>query len=128
MKKLINILVVFITINLLLLLIVGLCYNSPIVKGAYVLFSTIALIYLVCLLCCLIEDYIILVKAHISKKKKQDRGTEGQNLILKTQMTDKDGTYEVMFYGPSLKHCISQANDWADNYDCVLKAMSISQR
>ena len=128
MKKLMNILIVFIAINLLLLLIVGLCYNSLVVKGAYALFSAIALIYLICLLYGLIEDYIILVKAHISKKKKQDRGTEGQNLILKTQMTDIDGTYEVLFYGPSLKHCISQANDWADNYSCVLKSMSISQR
>ena len=128
MKKLMKILIVFIAINLLLLLIVGLCYNSLVAKGAYALFSVIALIYLVCVLYDLIEGYIALIKAHSSKKKKQDRGTEGQNLILKTQMTDRDGTYEVLFYGPSLKHCISQANDWADNYDCVLKSMSISQR
>ena len=128
MKKLINILIVFIAINLLLILTVGLCYNLPVAKGAYALFSAIALIYLVCVLYDLIEGYIALVKAHSSKKKKQDRGTEGRNLTLKTQMTDIDGTYEVLFYGPSLKHCISQANDWADNYDCVLTAMSISQR
>ena len=128
MKKLMNILIVFIAINLLLLLIVGLCYNSIVVKGAYVLFSTTALIYLVCLLYGLIEDYIILVKARISKKKKQDRGTEGRNLTLKTQMIDIDGTYEVLFHGPSLKHCINQANEWANKYNCVLKAMSISQR
>ena len=128
MKKLMNILIVFIAINLLLILIVGLCYNSLVVKGAYVLFSTTALIYLVCLLYGLIEDYIILVKAHISKKKKQDRGTEGRNLTIKTQMIDIDGTYEVLFHGPSLKHCINQANAWADKYNCVLKAMSIFQR
>ena len=128
MKKLMNILIVFIAINLLLLLIVGLCYNSHIAKGAYVLFSTTALIYLVCLLYSLIEDYIILVKARISKKKKQDRGTEGRNLTIKTQMIDIDGTYEVLFHGPSLKHCINQANAWADKYNCVLKAMSIFQR
>ena len=128
MKKLMNILIVFIAINLLLLLIVGLCYNSFVVKGAYILFSMIALIYLVCLLYCLIEDYIILIKAHISKKKKQDRGTEGRNLTIKTQMIDIDGTYEVLFHGPSLKHCINQANAWADKYNCVLKTMSISQR
>ena len=128
MKKLMNILIVFIAINLLLLLIIGLCYNSIVVKGAYVLFSTTALIYLVCLLYGLIEDYIILVKARISKKKKQDRGTEGRNLTLKTQMLDIDGTYEVLFHGKSLDHCVSQANAWADKYNCVLKAMSISQR
>ena len=128
MKKLMNILIVFIAINLLLLLIVGLCYNSLVVKGAYVLFSTTALIYLVCLLYGLIEDYIILVKARISKKKKQDRGTEGRNLTLKTQMLDIDGTYEVLFHGKSLDYCVSQANAWADKYNCVLKAMSISQR
>ena len=128
MKKLMNILIVFIAINLLLILIVGLCYNSFVVKGAYILFSTTALIYLVCLLYGLIEDYIILIKTRISKKKKQDRGTEGRNLTIKTQMTDIDGTYEVLFSGPSLKHCISQANDWAYEYNCVLTAMSISQR
>lgn len=128
MKKLMNILIVFIAINLLLILIVGLCYNSSIAKGAYALFSAIALIYLVCLLYGLIENYIILIKERISKKKKQDRGTEGRNITLKTQMTDIDGTYEVLFYGPSLKHCISQANNWADKYNCVLTAMSISQR
>ena len=128
MKKLMNILIVFIAINLLLLLIVGLCYNSLVVKGADVLFSTTALIYLVCLLYGLIEDYIILVKARISKKKKQDRGTEGRNLTLKTQMLDIDGTYEVLFYGPSLNHCIKQAEAWADKYNCVLKAMSIFHR
>ncbi len=123
-----NILIVFIAINLLLLLIIGLCYNSLVVKGAYVLFSTTALIYLVCLLYGLIEDYIILIKARISKKKKQDRGTEGRNLTIKTQMIDIDGTYEVLFHGPSLKHCINQANEWANKYNCVLKAMSIFQR
>lgn len=128
MKKLMNILIVFIAINLLLLLIVGLCYNSLVVKGAYILFSTTALIYLVCLLYGLIEDYIILIKARISKKKKQDRGTEGRNLTIKTQMLDIDGTYEVLFHGKSLDHCISQANAWADKYNCVLKAMSIFQR
>ena len=128
MKKLMNILIVFIAINLLLILTVSLYYNSPVAKGAYVVFSAMTLVYLVCLLYDLIKDYIALVKAHNSKKKKQDRGTEGQNLILKTQMTDVDGTYEVLFSGPSLKHCISQANDWADNYNCVLTAMSISQR
>lgn len=128
MKKLMNILIVFIAINLLLLLIIGLCYNSLVVKGAYVLFSTTALIYLVCLLYGLIEDYIILIKARISKKKKQDRGTEGRNLTIKTQMIDIDGTYEVLFHGPSLKHCINQANEWANKYNCVLKAMSIFQR
>ena len=128
MKKLMNILIVFIAINLLLILTVGLCYNSPIAKGAYALFSAIALIYLICVLYDLIEGYIALIKAHSFKKKKQNRGTEGRNLTLKTQMTDIDGTYEVLFYGPSLKHCISQANDWADKYNCVLTAMSISQR
>lgn len=128
MKKLMNILIVFIAINLLLLLIVGLCYNSFVVKGAYILFSTVALIYLVCLLCGLIEDYIILVKSHSSKKKKQDRGTEGRNLTIKAQMIDIDGTYEVSFHGKSLDHCVNQANAWADKYNCVLKAMSISQR
>ena len=128
MKKLINILIVFIAINLLLLLIVGLCYNSSVAKGAYALFSAIALIYLVCILYDLIEGYIALVKAHSSKKKKQDRGTEGRNLTIKTQMIDIDGTYEVLFHGPSLKHCINQANAWADKYNCVLKAMSIFQR
>ena len=128
MKKLMNILIVFIAINLLLLLIVGLCYNSPVAKGAYILFSVTTLIYLVCLLYDLIEDYIALIKAHSSKKKKQDRGTEGRNLTLKTQMLDIDGTYEVLFYGKSLDHCVSQANAWADKYNCVLKSMSISQR
>lgn len=128
MKKLMNILIVFIAINLLLLLIVGLCYNSPVAKDAYVLFSVTALIYLVCLLYSLIEDYISLVKIRISKKKKQDRGTEGRNLTIKTQMLDIDGTYEVLFHGKSLDHCVSQANAWADKYNCVLKAMSISQR
>ena len=128
MKKLMNILIVFIAINLLLILTVGLCYNSPIAKGAYALFSAIALVYLVCLLYDLIEGYIILVKARISKKKKQDRGTEGRNLTLKTQMLDIDGTYEVLFYGPSLNHCIKQAEAWANKYNCVLKTMSISQR
>ena len=128
MKKLMNILIVFIAINLLLLLIVGLCYNSIVAKYAYVLFSTTALIYLICVLYDLIEGYIALVKARISKKKKQDRGTEGRNLTLKTQMLDIDGTYEVLFYGPSLNHCIKQAEAWADKYNCVLKAMSISQR
>ena len=128
MKKLMNILIVFIAINLLLILIVGLCYNSPIAKGAYILFSVTTLIYLVCLLYDLIEGYIALVKTHSSKKKKQDRGTEGRNLTLKTQMLDIDGTYEVLFYGKSLDHCVSQANAWADKYNCVLKSMSISQR
>ena len=128
MKKLMNILIVFIAINLLLLLIVGLCYNSPIAKGAYILFSVTTLIYLICLLYDLIESYIALVKTHSSKKKKQDRGTEGRNLTIKAQMLDIDGTYEVLFYGKSLDHCISQANAWADKYNCVLKAMSISQR
>ena len=128
MKKLMNILIVFIAINLLLILIVGLCYNSLVVKGAYILFSTTALIYLICILYDLIEGYIHLIKAHSSKKKKQDRGTEGRNLTLKTQMTDIDGTYEVLFYGKSLDHCVSQANAWADKYNCVLTAMSISQR
>ena len=104
MKKLMNILIVFIAINLLLLLIVGLCYNSPVSKSAYALFSTIALIYLVCVLYDLIEGYITLVKAHSSKKKKQDRGTEGRNLTIKAQMLDIDGTYEVLFYGKSLDH------------------------
>lgn len=128
MKKLMNILIVFIAINLLLLLIVGLCYNSPVAKGTYVLFSAVTSVYLVCLLCDLIKDYIALVKAHNSKKKKQDRGTEGRNLTLKTQMLDIDGTYEVLFCGPSLNHCIKQAEAWADKYNCVLKAMSIFQR
>ena len=128
MKKLMNSLIVFITINLLLILIVGLCYNSPIAKGAYILFSVTTLIYLVCLLYDLIEGYIALVKTHSSKKKKQDRGTEGRNLTIKAQMLDIDGTYEVLFYGKSLDHCISQANAWADKYNCVLKAMSIFQR
>ena len=128
MKKLMNILIVFIAINLLLLLIVGLCYNSPIAKGAYILFSVTTLIYLVCLLYDLIEGYITLVKTHSSKKKKQNRGTEGRNLTIKAQMLDIDGTYEVLFYGKSLDHCISQANAWADKYNCVLKAMSIFQR
>lgn len=127
MKKLMNILIVFITINLLLILIIGLCYNSPIAKGAYILFSVTTLIYLVCLLYDLIEGYIALVKTHSSKKKKQNRGTEGRNLTIKAQMLDIDGTYEVLFYGKSLDHCISQANAWADKYNCVLKAMSISQ-
>ena len=128
MKKLMNILIVFIAINLLLILIVGLCYNSPIAKGAYILFSVTTLIYLVCLLYDLIEGYIALVKTHSSKKKKQDRGTEGRNLTIKAQMLDIDGTYEVLFYGKSLDHCVSQANAWADKYNCVLKSMSISQR
>ena len=128
MKKLMNILIVFIAINLLLILIVGLCYNSPIAKGAYILFSVTTLIYLICLLYDLIESYIALVKTHSSKKKKQDRGTEGRNLTIKAQMLYIDGTYEVLFYGKSLDHCISQANAWADKYNCVLKAMSISQR
>ena len=128
MKKLMNILIVFIAINLLLILIVGLCYNSPIAKGAYILFSVTTLIYLICLLYDLIESYIALVKTHSSKKKKQDRGTEGRNLTIKAQMLDIDGTYEVLFYGKSLDHCISQANAWADKYNCVLKAMSIFQR
>ena len=128
MKKLMNILIVFIAINLLLILIVGLCYNSPITKGAYILFSATTLIYLIGLLYDLIEDYIALVKTHISKKKKQDRGTEGRNLTIKAQMIDIDGTYEVLFYGKSLDHCVSQANAWADKYNCVLKAMSIFQR
>lgn len=128
MKKFINILIVFIAINLLLLLIVGLCYNSPVAKSAYVIFTATTSVYLVCVLCDLVKDYIALVKAHNSKKKKQDRGTEGRNLTLKTQMIDIDGTYEVLFYGPSLNHCINQANTWADKYNCVLKAMSISQR
>ena len=128
MKKLMNILIVFIVINLLLLLIVGLCYNSPIAKGTYILFSVTTLIYLVCLLYDLIEGYIALVKTHSSKKKQQNRGTEGQNLTIKAQMLDIDGTYEVLFYGKSLDHCISQANAWADKYNCVLKSMSISQR
>ena len=126
MKKLMNILIVFIAINLLLILTVSLCYNSPVAKGAYVLFSITTLVYLVCLLYDLIKDYIALVKAHNSKKKKQDRGTEGRNLTLKTQMVDIDGTYEVLFYGPSLNYCIKQAEVWADKYNCVLKAMSIS--
>ena len=128
MKKLMNILIVFIAINLLLILIVGLCYNSPIAKGAYILFSVTTLIYLICLLYDLIEDYIALVKTHSSKKKKQDRGIEGQNLTIKAQMLDIDGTYEVLFYGKSLDHCIKQAEAWADKYNCVLKAMSIFQR
>lgn len=126
MKKLMNILIVFIAINLLLLLIVGLCYNSPVAKGTYVLFSVTTLIYLIRLLYTLIEGYIALVKTHSSKKKKQDRGTEGRNLTLKTQMIDIDGTYEVLFYGPSLNYCIKQAEAWANKYNCVLKAMSIS--
>ena len=128
MKKLINILTVLIAIILLLLLTVGLCYNSPVAKCAYALFSVTTLIYLICLLYDLIEGYIALVKTHNSKKKKQDRGTEGRNLTLKTQMLDIDGTYEVLFHGKSLDHCVSQANTWADKYNCVLKAMSISQR
>ena len=128
MKKLMNILIVFIAINLLLLLIVGLCYNSPIAKSAYILFSVTTLIYLVCLLYDLIEGYIALVKTYSSKKKKQNRGTEGRNLTIKAQMLDIDGTYEVLFYGKSLDHCVSQANAWADKYNCVLKSMSISQR
>ena len=128
MKKFINILIVFIAITLLLLMIVGLCYNSPVAKCAYALFSVTTLIYLICLLYDLIEGYIALVKTHNSKKKKQDRGTEGRNLTLKTQMIDIDGTYEVLFYGPSLNHCVNQANAWAEKHNCVLKAMSISQR
>lgn len=128
MKKLINILTTFIAIILLLILAVSLCYNSPVAKGAYVLFSAMLSVYLVCLLCDLTKEYIALVKAHNSKKKKLDRGTEGRNLTLKTQMIDIDGTYEVMFYGPSLNHCVNQANAWAEKHNCVLKAMSISQR
>lgn len=128
MKKLINILITFIAIILLLILAVSLCYNSPVAKGIYVLFSAMLSVYLVCLLCDLIKEYIDLVKAHNSKKKKQDRGTEGRNLTLKTQMIDIDGTYEVLFYGPSLNHCVNQANAWADKHNCVLKSMSISQR
>lgn len=128
MKKLMNILTTFIAIILLLILAVSLCYNSPVAKGAYVLFSVVTSIYLICLLCDLVKDYIALVKAHNSKKKKQDRGTEGRNLTLKTQMIDIDGTYEVLFYGPSLNHCVNQANAWAEKHNCVLKAMSISQR
>lgn len=128
MKKLMNILTVFIAIILLLILAVSLCYNSPVAKGAYVLFSAVTSVYLVCLLCDLVKDYIALVKAHNSKKKKQDRGTEGRNLTLKTQMIDIDGTYEVLFYGPSLNHCVNQANAWAEKHNCVLKAMSIFQR
>ena len=123
-----NILTVFIAIILLLILAVSLCYNSPVAKGAYVLFSAVTSVYLVCLLCDLVKDYIALVKAHNSKKKKQDRGTEGRNLTLKTQMIDIDGTYEVLFYGPSLNHCVNQANAWAEKHNCVLKAMSIFQR
>lgn len=128
MKKLINILITFIAIILLLILAVSLCYNSPVAKGAYVLFSAMTSVYLVCLLCDLVKDYIALVKAHNSKKKKQNRGTEGRNLTLKTQMIDIDGTYEVLFYGPSLNHCVNQANAWAEKHNCVLKAMSIYQR
>lgn len=128
MKKLMSILITFIAIILLLILTVGLCYNSPVAKGAYVLFSATTLVYLVCLLCDLIKEYIDLVKAHNSKKKKQDRGTEGRTLTLKTQMIDIDGTYEVLFYGPSLNYCVNQANAWAEKHNCVLKAMSISQR
>ena len=128
MKKLMNILTTFIAIILLLILLVSLCYNSPVAKGAYVLFTATTLGYLVCLLYDLIKDYIALVKAHNSKKKKQDRGTEGRNLTLKTQMIAIAGTYEVLFYGPSLNHCVNQANAWAEKHNCVLKAMSISQR
>lgn len=128
MKKLINILTVLIAIILLLILAVSLCYNSPVAKCTYVLLSVATLVYLVCLWYDLIRGYVALVQAHNSKKKKQDRGTEGRNLTLKTQMIDIDGTYEVLFYGPSLNHCINQANTWADKYNCVLKAMSISQR
>lgn len=128
MKKLINILIVLITIILLLLLAVSLCYNSPVAKAVYVIASATTSVYLVCLLCDLIKDYIALVKAHNSKKKKQDRGTEGRNLTLRTQMIDIDGTYEVMFYGPSLNHCVNQANAWAEKHNCVLKAMSVCQR
>lgn len=128
MKKLMNILTVLIAIILLLLLTVSLCYNSPVAKGAYILFSIVTLVYLVCLLYSLIEGYIALVKAHNSKKKKQNRGTEGRNLTLRTQMIDIDGTYEVLFYGSSLNHCVNQANAWAEKHNCVLKTMSISQR
>ena len=128
MKKLMNILITFIAIILLLILAVSLCYNSPVAKGAYVLFSAMLSVYLVCLLCDLIKEYIDLVKIHNSKKKKQDRGTEGRNLTLRTQMIDIDGTYEVLFYGPYLNHCVNQANAWAEKHNCVLKAMSISQR
>ena len=128
MKKLINILTVLIAIILLLLLTVSLCYNSPVAKGAYVLLSVATLVYLVCLWYDLIRGYVALVQAHNSKKKKQDRGTEGRNLTLKTQMIDIDETYEVLFYGPSLNHCVNQANAWAEKHNCVLKAMSISQR
>lgn len=128
MKKLMNILTVFIAIILLLILTVSLCYNSPVAKGAYVLFSATTLVYLVCLLYDLIRGYVALVQAHNSKKKKQDRGTEGRTLTLKTQMIDIDGTYEVMFYGPSLNYCVNQANAWAEKHNCVLKAMSVCQR
>ena len=128
MKKLMNILIVFIAIILLLILTVGLCYNSPVAKGAYALFSATTLVYLVCLLYDLIKGYIALVQAYSSKKKKQDRGTEERNLTLRTQMIDIDGTYEVMFYGPSLNHCVNQANAWAEKHNCVLKAMSVCQR
>lgn len=128
MKKLMNILTTFIAIILLLILTVGLCYNSPVAKGAYVLFSTTTLVYLVCLLYDLIKGYITLVQAHNSKKKKQDRGTEGRTLALRAQMIDIDGTYEVLFYGPYLSHCVNQASAWAEKHNCVLKAMSISQR
>lgn len=128
MKKLMNILITFIATNLLLLLIVGLCYNSFVTKGIYILFSAIISIYLICLLCDLIKDYIDLIKSHISKKKKQDKGTEGRNLTIKAQMIDIDGTYEVLFHGKSLNHCVSQANAWAEKHNCVLKTMSISQR
>lgn len=126
MKKLMNILITFIAIILLLILTVSLCYNQLVAKGIYILFSAVTSIYLICLLYDLIKDYIDLVKAHNSKKKKQDRGTEGRNLTLKAQMIDIDGTYEVLFRGKSLDHCVSQANAWADKYNCVLKAMSIS--
>lgn len=128
MKKLINILTVLIAIILLLILAVSLCYNSPVAKCTYVIFTATTSVYLVCVLCDLVKDYIALVKAHNSKKKKQDRGTEGRTLTLKTQMIDIDGTYEVLFYGPSLNHCVNQANVWAEKHNCVLKAMSISQR
>ena len=128
MKKLINILIVLITIILLLLLAVSLCYNSPVAKAVYVIASATISVYLTCLLCDLIRGYVALVQAHNSKKKKQDRGTEGRNLTLRTQMIDIDGTYEVLFYGPSLNHCVNQANVWAEKHNCVLKAMSVCQR
>ena len=47
---------------------------------------------------------------------------------IKAQMIDIDGTYEVLFHGKALNHCVNQANAWAEKHNCVLKAMSISQR